>query len=132
MEIPRNHRLRHALYRLEGTACPACGEKQFPAARRCACGEKNLQPFRFSGRGRLFSFSEIFVAPSGFRGPYTVGLVDLEEGVRLLAQLTDLEPDEPRVGMPVEMVVRRLTADGPDGVILYGYKFRPVLEAPVP
>jgi len=30
--------------------------------------------------------------------------------------------------MPVEMVTRKISEDGKDGVILYGYKFRPVLQ----
>ncbi len=45
----------------------------------------------------------------------------------LTAQLTDLGEQEPEIGMPVEMVTRRLRADGDQGMIVYGYKFRPML-----
>ncbi|MBN1608161.1 MAG: hypothetical protein JW940_16125, partial [Polyangiaceae bacterium] len=38
------------------------------------------------------------------------------------------DPDQVEVGMAVEMVTRRVREDGPDGVVVYGYKFRP----PVP
>jgi len=31
--------------------------------------------------------------------------------------------------MPVEMVTRKMREYGEDGVIVYGYKFRPVLAA---
>jgi uncharacterized protein len=55
-------------------------------------------------------------------------IIDLDDGVRLTAQLTDAEPEEMSVGMPVEMVVRRLRTDNGDGPILYAYKFRPVLK----
>jgi len=129
MDLPRYHRLRRALYNLEGSACAACGEKQFPAVRRCACGSRDLVSHRFKGKGKLFSYSEIFIAPEGFEGPYPIGLIELEEGPRVLAQLTDVESDDLRIGMPVEMVVRKVTEDSSDGVILYGYKFRPAAAA---
>jgi len=52
-------------------------------------------------------------------------MVQLEEGVRVTAQLTDVEPHEVEIGLPVEMVVRRLREYGPNGYLVYGYKFRP-------
>ena len=39
-----------------------------------------------------------------------------------------MDPDEVTIGMPLEMVTRKLRTDGEKGVIIYGYKFRPVLE----
>jgi uncharacterized OB-fold protein len=46
------------------------------------------------------------------------------------AQLTDLEGAPVRIGMPVEMVTRRMRDDGDErGVIVYGYKFRPLFRA---
>jgi hypothetical protein len=47
----------------------------------------------------------------------------------ITAQLTDVHPDEVEIGMPVEMVTRRLRAQGSEGTIVYGYKFRPVYFA---
>ena len=61
--------------------------------------------------------------------PYTVALVRLNEGPMITAQLTDVETDEVEIGMPVEMVTRRMQEDGEDGLIVYGYKFRPLLGA---
>jgi len=57
-----------------------------------------------------------------------MALIKLEEGPLVTAQLTDMDNDEVCIGMPVEMVTRKLTEDGEDGLIVYGYKFRPVLE----
>jgi uncharacterized OB-fold protein len=45
----------------------------------------------------------------------------------LTAQLTDLD-GPPQIGMRVEMVTRKLRTEGPQGMIIYGYKFRPVLS----
>jgi uncharacterized OB-fold protein len=125
MDLPRYHRLKNSLYNLEGSACPACGAKHFPARRVCACGSRGLVPHRFRGTGKLFSYSEIFMSPEGYDGPYAMALVDLDEGPRLLAQITDAEPDDLRIGMRLEMVVRKVLESGQDGAIVYGYKFRP-------
>jgi uncharacterized protein len=45
------------------------------------------------------------------------------------AQLTDVEGEKIEIGMPVEMVTRRLSEDGSKGTIVYGYKFRPVIPS---
>jgi len=129
MDLPRYHRLTSAYYRLEGQRCQACGAVQFPPRGACgACHGTALEPYRFSGRGTVFSFAEVAQAPKGFSGPYLVALIDLEEGIRVTAQLTDVDPDEVEIGLPVEMVTRRLQEKGPHGYLVYGYKFRPVLE----
>jgi len=82
----------------------------------------------------VYSYSTVYSAPRGFKEylPYTVALVKLEEGPMLTAQLTDVDPDEVRIGMPVEMVTRKISEDGEAGQILYGYKFRPVLKEQPP
>ncbi|MEJ2051749.1 MAG: OB-fold domain-containing protein, partial [Calditrichota bacterium] len=59
--------------------------------------------------------------------PYIVGLVDLEEGVRMTAQLTDIQKEQIKIGMDLEMVIRQIYEDSSRGPILYGYKFRPPL-----
>src|SRR3954447_12193764 len=130
MDLPRYHRLTAAYYRLEGRRCTGCGALQFPAREACgACRGRELETFRFSGRGTVFSFAEVSQAPQGFSGPYLVALVELEEGIRVTAQLTDVDPDDVEIGMPVEMVTRRIQERGPQGqgYLVYGYKFRPVL-----
>jgi uncharacterized OB-fold protein len=59
--------------------------------------------------------------------PYTIALVKLEEGPLVTAQLTDVASEDVEIGMPVEMVTRKLRAQGEEGLIIYGYKFRPQL-----
>jgi hypothetical protein len=56
-----------------------------------------------------------------------VALIKLDEGPLLSAQLTDIDPEDVTVGMRVEMVTRKLKEQGETGLIVYGYKFRPVL-----
>jgi len=126
-DIPRNWRLREQRYRLEGTRCPTCNALYFPPREICpGCRSRTLEPYRLNGRGTVYSYSTIYQAPEGFEYsvPYVVALIDLEEGPRITAQLTDVAPDEVEIGMPVEMVIRKWNEQDETGLINYGYKFR--------
>lgn len=83
-----------------------------------------------SGQGEVYTFSTMYNVPKGFeeQAPYTVAIIQLDEGPRVTAQLTDVNHDQVQIGMRVEMVTRRLKEEGPEGQIVYGYKFRPVLQ----
>lgn len=131
-KVAHDWRLRGQRYRLEGEVCEHCGHKIFPPRDICPeCHQPARKPYALSGRGEVYSFSTLTSAPEGFEAyaPYTVALIKLEEGPMLTAQLTDVAPSEVQIGMPVEMVTRRIRTQGDDGVITYGYKFRPVLLA---
>ncbi len=135
MELPRYHRMRRTLYRLEGSACPSCARRFFPPRSVCpSCKTVDLEPFLFSGRGTLYSFTRVTQPPRGFAsvGPYAVGMVRLEEGPLVTAQLSDTEGVDLAVGLPVEMVTRKIRDAEEHGFIVYGYKFRPLLREPRP
>lgn len=134
MHIPRQWRMRNQRLSLEGEVCPNCGAKLFPPRDVCPeCSGPAKQPFSFTGRGKVYSYSTVYHAPDGFEDyvPYTVALVELDEGPLVTAQLTDVDKEAVQIGMPVQMVTRKLSENGEDGAILYGYKFRPLLEASV-
>jgi hypothetical protein len=118
---------------LVGERCDRCGEHLFPPRDVCPeCEAPAKTPFNFSGRGEVYSYSTVYHPPAEFErdAPYTVALVRLEEGPLVTAQLTDVDAEEVHVGMPVEMVTRRMGSNGDEGVINYGYKFRkPVQES---
>ncbi|MCS6906312.1 MAG: Zn-ribbon domain-containing OB-fold protein [Anaerolineales bacterium] len=132
MEVPRHWRLRKQRYGLVGEACPHCESKLFPPRDVCPeCGKDAREPYQFSGRGEVYSFTTVYEPPTGFEeyAPYTVALVKLEEGPMVTAQLTDVNSKDVKIGMPVEMVTRKIRTDGDErGMIIYGYKFRPVLQ----
>ena len=132
MEVPRHWRLKQQRYGLVGEVCPHCEGKIFPPRDVCPhCGGEAKTPFSFSGKGEVFSYTIMQDAPTGFESglPYTVALVKLKVGLVVTAQLTDVESDQVHIGMPVEMVTRKLrTDDGNKGIIVYGYKFRPVMQ----
>ncbi len=131
MEIPRHWRLKKQRYELIGEICPHCQVKIFPPRDVCPeCGGEAKEPYAFTGRGEVYSFTTLQEGPAGYENtaPYTVAIIRLEEGPMLTAQLTDLGDQEVQIGMPVEMVTRKIRSDGDErGMIVYGYKFRPVI-----
>jgi len=132
MQVSKHWRLKQQRYALVGEVCPHCQGKIFPPRDICPeCGEDARTLYSFSGRGEVYSFTTVNQAPAGHEenAPYTVALVQLEEGPMVTAQLTDLDDNPVQIGMPVEMVTRKLRADGERGMLIYGYKFRPKLQA---
>lgn len=135
MEISRHWRLNKQRYGLVGEICNSSeceGRAIFPPRDICpGCGGDAKEEHQLSGRGKVYSYTTVYQAPAGYeeQAPYTVALVKLEEGPMVTAQLTDLDPNEPvEIGMPVEMVTRKLKSEGERGIIVYGYKFRRPFE----
>ena len=114
-------------YRLEGVICTECNKKYYPKKYVCSCGGMTFVHYLFSGRGTLLSFSQIYVPPIEFIAvvPYCIGLVELEEGPRLVAQVTDVKIENLTIGMHLETAFRRYFTAGDEGMIFYGLKFIP-------
>lgn len=130
MDIPRHWRLKKERYSLIGEICPHCDSKIFPPRDICPdCGEDAKTTYKFSGRGEVYSFTTVYQAPAGHEenAPYPVAIVQLEEGPLVTAQLTDIGEDPIEIGTQVEMVTRKLQTQGERGMLVYGYKFRPVM-----
>lgn len=77
------------------------------------------------GHGEIYSYTVVQEPPEGYeaQAPYVLALVRLDDGTIVTAQLTDVSGPV-AIGDRVEMVTRKLTAEGNKGVIIYGYKFR--------
>ena len=74
-----------------------------------------------SGRGSLYSFTvPHYPEAPGFRYPHVVGLVELDEGVRLVSNIVGVTAEDVAVGMPLEVC----WLDSHDDVTLH--QFRPV------
>jgi uncharacterized OB-fold protein len=86
-------------------ACHGCGALIFPPSPRCAlCGGFDIGYAVASGNGRLYSFTVVHQPQvPGFRYPLPVGLVELDEGPRIVADLIGVTPDQLRVGMRLEV-----------------------------
>ena len=83
--------------------CVACGKMRYPPKARClACGDIDSAIAQASGLGTLFSYTTVYKPPlPGLTLPMTLGLVALEEGVRILAPL-DRSITEPTIGMKLQ------------------------------
>jgi len=116
--------------RLVGGTCASCGRVHFPAAEVCpycsneSCGEVELGP-----RGFLWLYTSVLRAPPGYRGavPFGFGIVDLEEGLRVVTRLTESDVTKLSPGQPMRLVVDLLHTDD-DGEEVSTFAFAP--EAP--
>ena len=98
--------------RLSFQVCDDCTARiAYPHVVCPNCLSDRLTRHASGGRGVVHSFTTLHRAGNPVmtdRVPYTVVLVDLDEGVRVLA---DLEGGEPRIGMPVEVFFEQLTEE---------------------
>jgi scaffold protein (connect acetoacetyl-CoA thiolase and HMG-CoA synthase) len=129
MDLAKHWRQRGARYRLEGQRHRTSGEVRFPPEPAAGSAAEHWEPYSLSGAGTVYSFTVVRQPPAGYeeQAPYVLALVRLAEGPLVTAQLTDCDADNVTIDMPVEVVTRRLSDLGPDGLIIYGYKFRPRL-----
>ncbi|MPZ60926.1 MAG: hypothetical protein GEU93_06450 [Propionibacteriales bacterium] len=101
--------------RLVYQLCRDCAQRIFYPRTVCTnCMSENLEYVASAGKGTIYSFTTLHVpGHPEFADdvPYTVVLVDLEEGVRVLADLVDCDPDDVKVGMSVEVLFEAVTED---------------------
>ena len=124
-------RKRSNYYRIQLTKCRKCGRISYPARGRCPyCGSRNVEHINSSGHGRILTYTVSYYRREGDDEsmPRIIGLVRLDEGVIIPAEIVDASPEELKVGVEVEAVLRRLSSDDPYGLIYYGLKFTPVLN----
>jgi hypothetical protein len=100
--------------------CSACGHRQFyPRAICTACGA-TPEWAESSGQGTVHTFTVVRqygAPPFSNELPYVVAMIELEEGVRMMGQVTGCPVDEVRVGMPVQAYAVR--ADEAIGVVFW-------------
>jgi uncharacterized OB-fold protein len=116
-------------YRYEAARCSGCGRLFFPPRTVCQhCRGRTFEKATLPREGVVETFTVIRVAPSGFndQAPYAVGIVALEGGVRVTAQIVDVDPGELAIGDRVRLEFRRIRQDGAAGILCYGYKFVPI------
>ncbi len=116
-------------YRLEVYRCKKCGKLFFPKRLVCdSCRGREFELVQQCLTGKVLTYTVLHSAPPGFKKdmPYIVGVVELDNGVRLTAQIADIEPERVKTGMRVYMEFRRIGETGKSGVIHYGYKAVPV------
>lgn len=85
--------------------CSDCGTWRHMPRYTCArCHSWNWSWEKSSGRGTLYSWTvchRSFHPAFNESLPYAVCVIEMDEGVRILSQMVDLDPAEFRLGLPV-------------------------------
>lgn len=90
-------------HRLLIQRCTSCGTLRHPPAPGCGlCRSLEWDTVDSSGRGVLYSFVVVHhPRVDSFDYPLLVGLVELEEGTRVVANLDGIAPEELKIGLPL-------------------------------
>lgn len=121
-------RERKSVLSLYGNKCNQCGVVQYPPQRICAkCQAKDdFEDYKLSDKkGKIFTYAVDYLTPSR-EPPAIIGVVDFEGGGRVMCEVAECEPSKVKIGMPVEMCLRKLSLKG--SIHNYLWKARPVLE----
>jgi uncharacterized OB-fold protein len=97
--------------RLVVQRCRKNGHLQhYPRSLCITCGSTDLDFIGVSGRGKVYSHTAVYRAPSpDLKVPYVVALVRLDEGPVLLTNIVDSPPDDVYCDMAVEVSWRPLS-----------------------
>jgi uncharacterized protein len=94
--------------------CTTCDAFQFYPRALCVACAGDTEWVDASGRGTLYTFtvirqnrSEAFAPLS----PYVVGIVELDEGVRMMSNIVDCAIEEVAVGMALEVLLLQAADD---------------------
>lgn len=121
-----------AIYNIQGNQCKTCETYYFPPRLVCpTCRRKGqLETHRMKGLGEIYTFSIVRQAPDNFKRqmPYVIAQVQLDEGPRLTTQIVNVDPEDVKIGMRVRACFRKITEQGHEGIIVYGYKFEPTMD----
>jgi uncharacterized OB-fold protein/acyl dehydratase len=93
--------------------CGGCGTLRHPPRPMCPrCQSLDWDTVESSGKGVVYSFvvSHYPQVPA-FDYPLAIGLIELEEGTRLVSNVIDIDPADVHVGMPVEVVFEAVDDD---------------------
>ena len=94
--------------------CVPCGDYQFYPRALCASCAGETEWVDASGRGTLYTFTIIRQNRStAFKdlSPYAVGIIELEEGVRMMSNIVDCDVDRLEVGMALEVLLLKAADD---------------------
>jgi uncharacterized OB-fold protein len=93
--------------------CDECGEAHYYPRPFCPrCWSSNVRWEPASGRAVLYTYSTVYendLPPFAEQVPYVAAVVDLDEGPRMSTQVVDCDAADLRIGLPLQVVFRRIT-----------------------
>jgi len=83
----------------------------YPRSVSIYTGRRNLEWREVSGKGSLYSFTDIHVAPPGFEdlAPYMIGVIELDEGVRMMTPLQGITMEDAALSMRMRVCWQKLS-----------------------
>jgi 3-hydroxy-3-methylglutaryl CoA synthase/NAD(P)-dependent dehydrogenase (short-subunit alcohol dehydrogenase family)/putative sterol carrier protein len=123
-------RKRKMILGMVGGKCEKCGTAQFPKMDICvnpSCGAvKSQTDYEFADvPAKIKTFTGDLLAVS-VDPPHKYGMIQFEGGGRYMADFTDCDFEELKVGLPVQLVFRKRVEDRERGFINYFWKAMPV------
>ncbi|MFX0058329.1 MAG: Zn-ribbon domain-containing OB-fold protein [Candidatus Hodarchaeota archaeon] len=112
--------------KIEWNKCKNCGYIQHKSHLRCLnCKSKEFLLMEASGDCKLLTFTVLKAPPAEFRSKdsYTLGIIEFENGIKALGQITTQENLE--FGMKLRPVYKKI-CDNLDGKEVFSYVFEPV------
>lgn len=95
--------------------CSDCGKTIFYPRIACPdCFSDHVAWVEASGKGSIYTFTVVKNnAPSAFIQdiPYVVAVIRLDEGVQMLSNVVDCDPETLHCDMPVEVVFEKFTTE---------------------
>ena len=82
--------------------CLKCGKIHLPPRPLCDnCFGQEFKWVQISGNGKLLTYTVIHIAPAQFQelAPYPVGIVQLENGLKIPGMITGVEQKDLKIGM---------------------------------
>jgi uncharacterized OB-fold protein len=95
--------------------CRNCGKKIFYPKKYCPeCRSTDIGWVESSGEGKVYSFSTLYLGVHPKfeeNAPYTIAIIELNEGVRLMSNIVNCEPKDIRCDMPVKVTFEDVTEE---------------------
>jgi uncharacterized OB-fold protein len=86
--------------------CQKCGKIHMPPRPLCDnCYSQQFSWIQVPGKGKLLTYTIIHVAPHHFQAltPYAVGIVELENGLKIPGMIQDIEQERLKIGMELTL-----------------------------
>ena len=92
------------------------------------CRGTKFSDCTLANTGKVVTYTVQHVAGGPFtdQTPFAVGIIEMDDGVRIMAQIVDVPRDSLKCGLAVRLVTRKVQEGGDSGVIAYSYKAVPL------
>lgn len=95
--------------------CKECGKYRFEPRIICPnCTSMDTEWTKAGGKGKVWSFGvchQLYDPAWKEDIPYVIGVIELEEGVKMVSNIIDCKPEDVKIGMKVEVIFEDVTEE---------------------